>query len=95
VADDQSDVARTLCRPLHNAGARLRFVDNGRAALEQIATRPTDLVLVDMKMPPDEWGGLWLLQELQNGSWAVPAIALSGEGSKSQVIQALRLGAKD
>jgi CheY-like chemotaxis protein len=95
VADDQSDVARTLCRPLHKAGARLRFVDNGRAALKQIATRPTDLVLVDMKMPPDEWGGLWLLQELQNGGWAVPAIALSGEGVKPQVIQALRLGAKD
>lgn len=95
VADDQSDVARTLCRPLHKAGARLRFVDNGRVALEQIATRPTDLVLVDMKMPPDEWGGLWLLQELQNGGWAVPAIALSGEGAKPQVIQALRLGAKD
>ncbi|TJZ97471.1 response regulator [Actinacidiphila oryziradicis] len=95
VADDQSDVARTLCRPLQRAGARLRYVANGRTALAELATRPVDLVLVDMKMPPDEWGGLWLLRELQNGGWGVPTLALSGEGSKQQVIHALRLGAKN
>lgn len=95
VADDQSDVARTLCKPLQKSGARLRFVEDGRTALKHIATKPIDLVLVDMKMPPDEWGGLWFLQELRDGGWDVPVIALSGEGAKPQVIQALRLGAKD
>lgn len=34
VADDQSDVARTLCRPLQKAGARIHFVADGQAALE-------------------------------------------------------------
>lgn len=93
VADDQEDVARTMCRPLQKAGASLRYVTDGRAALAEIAARAIDLVLVDMKMPPDEWGGLWLLSELQNGGWTVPAVALSGPGSKRQVIQAQRLGA--
>jgi CheY-like chemotaxis protein len=46
-----------------------------------------------MKMPPEEWGGLWLLHELRKGGWNIPAIALSGEGSKRQVIEAQRLGA--
>jgi CheY-like chemotaxis protein len=44
-------------------------------------------------MPPEEWGGLWLLRELRKGGWATPVVALSGEGSKRQVIEAQRLGA--
>ncbi|WP_406400709.1 response regulator [Streptomyces sp. NBC_00879] len=95
VADDQGDVARTLCRPLHKAGARLRFAPDGQAALQEVAARPFDLILIDMKMPPDEWGGLWLLQQLQNGGWRIPSLVLSGEGSKQQVIEALRLEAAD
>jgi len=94
VADDQTDVARTLCQPLRRAGALLRYVPDGQAALAEIAARPADLILADMKMQPEEWGGLWLLHELREGGWMIPAIALSGEGSKRQVIEALRLGAK-
>ena len=93
VADDQTDVARTLCQPLRSAGASLRYVADGQAALAHLASRPADLILVDMKMPPDEWGGLWLLRELRTGGWAIPVVALSGEGSKRQVIEAQRLGA--
>jgi CheY-like chemotaxis protein len=94
VADDQTDVARTLCQPLRKAGASLRYIPDGRTALAEIAAYPADLILVDMKMPPEEWGGLWLLSELREGGWMIPAVALSGEGSKRQVIEALRLGAK-
>lgn len=95
VADDQADVARTLCRPLQKAGARLRFTTDGYAALQEITTRPFDLILIDMKMPPDEWGGLWLLRQLKDNEWRIPSLVLSGEGSKQQVIEALRLGAAD
>jgi CheY-like chemotaxis protein len=95
VADDQIDVARTLCGPLRNAGARLRFVSDGHAALDEITKRPYDLILVDMKMPPEEWGGVWLLQRLGQDEWRIPTLVLSGEGTKRQVIEALRLGAMD
>ena len=94
VADDQTDVARTLCQPLHKAGASLRYAADGQAAMADIAVRPADLILVDIKMPPEEWGGLWLLRELRKGGWTIPVVALSGEGSKRQVIEAQRLGAK-
>ncbi|CAM5275583.1 response regulator (plasmid) [Streptomyces viridifaciens] len=95
VADDQGDVARTLCGPLRKAGARLRYVSDGQAAIEAVAAQPFDLVLVDMKMPPEEWGGLWLLRQLEAGGWRIPTLVLSGEGAKQQVIQAMRLGAAD
>jgi CheY-like chemotaxis protein len=93
VADDQIDVARTLCVPLKRAGATLRYAVGAREALSDIEHLPVDLLLVDMKMPPGEWGGLWLLRAMQTAGWAIPAVALSGEGSKRQVIEAQRLGA--
>jgi DNA-binding response OmpR family regulator len=95
VADDQPDVARTLCRPVERAGARLHFVDSGTAALTAAAGSPYDLMIVDLKMPPDDWGGLWLLDRLQAEGLRTPALVLSGEGSKEQTIRAMRLGAAD
>ncbi|MFF9285789.1 response regulator transcription factor [Streptomyces griseosporeus] len=95
VADDQVDVARTICSPLRKAGAKLRFAPDGNAAMRDLTCWPFDLVIVDMKMPPDEWGGLWLLRQLNSYGWRVPVLVLSGEGSKQQVIESLRLGATD
>ena len=95
VADDQPDVARTLCTPLRRAGAMLTFVSNGEEVFTKLEERPFDLLVVDMKMSPGEWGGLWLLRELREGGWHVPALVLSGEGTKKQTIEALRFGAVD
>lgn len=94
VGDDQPDVIRTLCQPLRKAGASLRYAANAQGTLTELASHPADLILADMKMPPEEWGGLWLLRELRKGGWTTPVVALSGEGSKRQVIEALRLGAR-
>lgn len=95
VADDQPDVARTLCTPLRHAGAILTFVSNGEEVSAKLEEGPFDLLVVDMKMLPGEWGGLWLLRELREGGWQVPALVLSGEGTKRQTVEALRLGAVD
>lgn len=95
VVDDQVDVARTLCKTLQRAGATLHFTPDGESALEKMAAAPFDLVLVDMKMPPGDWGGLWLLRAMGTAGWRMPALVLSGEGTQRQTIEALRLGAAD
>ncbi|MFD8751922.1 two-component system response regulator [Kitasatospora sp. NPDC059577] len=95
MADDQHDVARTLCAPLRKAGAWLRYVSDGQTALDELTAQPFDLALVDMKMPPEDWGGVWLLSQFETGGQRVPALVLSGEGAGPQLKQALRLGAAD
>ena len=46
-------------------------------------------------MPPGQWGGLWLLEQLKSRDIRTPVIIVSGEGTQAETIQALRLGAED
>ncbi|MGW5416670.1 response regulator [Actinomadura geliboluensis] len=95
VVDDQADVAATLCAVLEANGASLVLVNNGERALNQVRRETFDLAIVDMKMPPGEWGGLWLLRKFGENSINMPTLVLSGEGTKRQTIEAMRLGAAD
>ena len=82
-------------QPLRAAGAVLRYVGDGEQALKVIREGGNDLLIADMKMPPNDWGGLWLLQQLQQHQIGLPALVLSGEGQQRQTIEAMRFGAKD
>ncbi|MGW9193059.1 response regulator transcription factor [Micromonospora chersina] len=95
IADDQADVARTLCEPLRSSGAVVRQVTDGEQALAELQDGGYDLLLLDMKMPPGDWGGLWVLEQLNARGWRIPSVVLSGEGGQRQTIQAMRLGAVD
>ena len=68
VADDQRDVATTLTAGLRDAGAFLSYVTDGEEALQRVAAGGFDLVLLDMKMPPGDWGGL-LAADPVSGPW--------------------------
>src|SRR5687768_1399846 len=92
-ADDQLDVARTLSRVVEDNS--IEFVQSGEDALEALRARFFDLVLLDLSMPPGEWGGLWLLEEMTRQALFAPVVVISGEGTQTETIKALRLGAVD
>ncbi|MBI4318073.1 MAG: response regulator [Chloroflexi bacterium] len=94
-ADDQKDVVQTFSAILCSPTSRIVPVTNGVEALNRLKTEYFDLAIVDLMMPPDMWGGLWLLDEMQKSGIQVPVIVLSAEGTQSETIRALRLGAKD
>jgi CheY-like chemotaxis protein len=54
-----------------------------------------DLAIVDLRMPPDRWGGLWLLDQIKRHGLGVDTIVLSGEAGQRETIEAMRLGAAD
>ncbi|MGY0611266.1 RNA-binding domain-containing protein [Luteimonas sp. A501] len=93
--DDQVDVAKAFARNSADPAAQFEFAPDGETGLEMLKAESFDLVLVDLAMPPGRWGGLWLLERLSLLSVAPPAIVISGEGSQSETIQAIRLGAID
>ena len=94
-ADDQIDVAQTLSG-LIDVSVAFDFVPDAEEALEKIHQSSYNLLIIDLKMPPDDWGGLWLLERLKEDSLKIPPIlVLSGEGAQKETIKAMRLGAKD
>lgn len=92
VVDDQTDVARTLCEPLKRAQATVVFAEDGHAAMKQLEVALFDLVVMDMRMPPGDWGGVWLLRQMRERGWTVPVIVLTGEGYGSHTKEVIRLG---
>src|SRR3954467_13752707 len=88
--DDQRDVAVTLSKLLPKGSFECRFADDGEAALTRLSAEVFDLAVVDLRMPPDDWGGLWLLRELSERGLAIDTLVLSGEGGQSETIEAMR-----
>ena len=94
-ADDQTDVVNTLKSVLAPLSPKIMVVKDGNEAISKLRKGIYDLLLLDLKMPPDEWGGLWVLDELRKFNQKIPVIILSGEGTQNETIKALRLGAQD
>lgn len=93
--DDQVEVAGTFAELLKADCHLVEFACDGEVALQMIQSRSFDLILADLRMPPGEWGGLWLLHELKAICDVPPVIVVSGEGAQQETILALRLGAAD
>lgn len=94
-ADDQQDVIKTLSGLLSALSPKIVPARSGAETLNKLKANYFDILILDLMMPPNEWGGLWLLEEIQKARMRIPVIVLSGEGTQSETIKALRLGARD
>jgi CheY-like chemotaxis protein len=93
--DDQRGVARTLSALLAPLGAEVRFAEDGEKGLQRLSAEVFDLAVVDLAMPPDDAGGLWLLRRLGEHGIGTPTVVLSGQEGQDDTIEAQRLGAMD
>jgi len=93
-ADDQPDLVASFSAVLPPEYALTCCID-GVEALQRLTTETFDVVILDLSMPPGQWGGLWLLEQMKAASIKSPVIIVSGEGSQTETIKALRLGASD
>lgn len=59
LAEDDPGIARGLARLLARDGHRVDLAANGRLALAQLAARPYDAVLSDLRMPELDGPGLY------------------------------------
>lgn len=76
IVDDHTSLRLLLGELLHDAGYEVQQARDGQDALEQITTRPPDLVLSDIHMP--RLDGLSLLQRAQAQEETPPWILMSG-----------------
>jgi two-component system chemotaxis response regulator CheY len=97
IVDDSSVMRKIVERSLRQAGIELSEVveaANGVEALAALGRTKVDLILSDINMPIMD--GLEFVRRLQGVAEAkhIPVVMITTEGSESNVMQALSLGAK-
>ncbi len=93
VVEDDEAIATALSLNLRLAGHQATVAADGERALEAIASREFDLVLLDINLPRKN--GLDVLAEVRDADNLVPVIVLSARDGEYDKVAALRLGADD
>jgi two-component system, chemotaxis family, chemotaxis protein CheY len=97
IVDDSSVMRKIVERSLRQAGIDLDDVkeaSNGAEALQTVNAMPVDVIFCDINMPVMD--GLEFLKQVKTvkGADSIPIVMITTEGSESNVVQALSIGAR-
>jgi DNA-binding response OmpR family regulator len=93
LVDDETAITDNLAPFLSRSGFAVAVASNGEEALQKLAARPPDLLILDVLMP--ELDGREVLRQLrQDGNW-IPIILLTQVGEAGERAMALEEGADD
>jgi DNA-binding response OmpR family regulator len=94
VVDDEPTIAEVVSRYLVRAGYETRIARDGLEAIEQVAARRPDLVVLDLMLPGID--GLEVMRRIRDQDRSrVAVILLTAKGVESDRVIGLRLGADD
>ena len=93
VVDDDKAVRTTLQVLLSKRALKVVTATNADEALELLKAEEFDLVITDVKMPGPS--GLDLLQQIRESSADLPVIVMTGNGTVSDAVAAMKAGASD
>jgi two-component system, OmpR family, KDP operon response regulator KdpE len=92
IVDDEPRICRALRAGLTGRGYVVEIASTGSEALDMVASRAPDLIILDLMLP--DMSGLDVCREIR--SWgSVPIIVLSAKGAERDKVDALDLGAND
>jgi CheY-like chemotaxis protein len=95
VVDDGAENRDVLRRRLERSGHAVETAEHGRSALELLATRPFDLVLLDVLMP--ELDGFAVLEAIKGDPALrdIPVIMISALDEMPSIVRCIEHGAED
>src|SRR6476619_7282714 len=93
VADDEASIRHVLSLVLTDHGYEVRAVSDGEEALRELAARPYDVVISDVRMP--KLDGLTLLKKASEQWPELTFIVMSAYGSQEAALEAVAAGAYD
>jgi phosphoserine phosphatase RsbU/P len=93
IIDDDAGVRKVFRRVLEQMGSRVLEAENGKVGLVLCRERKPGVVLLDLRMP--EMDGLDVLSTLVAEHPETPVIVVSGQGTMTDAVEALRRGAWD
>lgn len=92
LVDDEVSIQRAVAPLLRSRGYAVEVAGSGEAALNAVAARAPDLIVLDLGLP--DMDGVEVCRRVRLGS-AVPIIVLSARGAESEKVDALETGADD
>ncbi|WP_165310645.1 quorum-sensing sigma-54 dependent transcriptional regulator LuxO [Vibrio ziniensis] len=93
MVEDTASVAALYRSYLTPLEIDINIVGTGREAIESIAAREPDLILLDLRLP--DMTGMDVLHEVKQKSPDVPVIFMTAHGSIDTAVEAMRHGAQD
>jgi two-component system response regulator MprA len=93
VVDDEPALREALQSSLEFEGYAVTTADDGQAALDELARRPYDAVLLDVMMP--RLDGLTACRRLRGGGNHVPVLMLTARDAVGDRVSGLDAGADD
>jgi two-component system KDP operon response regulator KdpE len=92
VVEDEPQIVRALKVILRTAGFDVRSAETKREALDAVAVRPPDVLVLDLVLP--DGSGVEICEEVRRWS-KLPIIVLSAVGDEREKVRALNAGADD
>ena len=92
VVDDDEAFRKSLCGELSASGYRVAEASDGAQLKERLAASEPDVVLMDLRLAAED--GLSLLEHVRASS-ASEVIVLTGHGTVTSAIRAMKMGAAD
>jgi signal transduction histidine kinase len=93
IVDDEAALMRSLCETLRDHGYETVGFTSALQALEALRTSGFDLLLADLAMP--EMDGITLLREALRIDGLLVGVIMTGDGTISTAVEAMRSGAYD
>ena len=93
LVDDDERLRERLGRALSDRGYHVRVAESPDQALQRLEEGPVDYALMDLRMPGGS--GLELVAEFVERSPSTCIVVLTGYGSISTAVEAVRLGASN
>ncbi|MCG8563941.1 MAG: response regulator, partial [Desulfobacterales bacterium] len=98
IIDDEPSILESLSMFFQDEGYHVLTAENGKKGLEAYFANAVDLIITDLRMPVQDGNEVMravTAHALENQLPPPPMIVISGVGEKKDIINALRLGAKD
>src|SRR6266571_3238165 len=93
VVDDEPKLGKLVAEMLELDGHEVARAGGGRSALVELAARPPDIVITDLRMP--EVDGLAVLREARSRPQAPEVIVMTAHGTAESAVEAMKQGASD
>ena len=93
LVDDEVEFVDTLAKRMKKRKLTTSSVNSGEDALEFLDQHPTDVVILDVKMPGID--GIQTLREIKQQYPLVEVIMLTGHANVEVAIQGMEIGAFD